>query len=374
MNDVPAASWSTLARIEAPGSVPYAQVEGRCPIEHPQPDPPPLHWALHPLASLVRDATVPTLVQPLAFRRLRLLHPDAIAHASSALCSASPSTPQDRLLAAYAVAAGLGVPAPGGLPQPPADDDPLADWSPPAAAAYVDHAFSDPAFGDVARGSVPVYSLPWTRFRLPGLDPSVLLPSPPPVPRAVPPSPWAWSSDPVPLTVLSSWLARFARVRSLSPVWGAGSDSTLVTTGTPEAGGLGSLTLWLAPLNVQGLRPGLHHYDPVDHALSAVPGASARPFADRAMRSMGGVEGVPAGILLCAARMGRFLPKYRRMALGALLQSTGAVYAAASVAAAPEGLGVRGLGLAPGDEFVQATGLAPARVALLGALAFGIPS
>jgi SagB-type dehydrogenase family enzyme len=110
---------------------------------------------------------------------------------------------------------------------------------------------------------------------------------------------------------------------------------------------------------VEGLEPGLHHYDPLGHRLVLV-----RPL-DRLVTSLIGYATiaapgtVPGAVIHLAARFGRVAWKYDAIAYATILKHVGVLYQTMYLVATAMGLSACALGSGNADLFAAAAGTDP---------------
>ena len=94
-----------------------------------------------------------------------------------------------------------------------------------------------------------------------------------------------------------------------------------------SGGGVYELELYPLVRRVDGLEPGLYHYDAYEHRLVGVP--ANRPavavLAPRAAATLGGKH-LPQVLLVVAARFGRLMGKYQAMSYALTLKHVGVFY------------------------------------------------
>lgn len=160
---------------------------------------------------------------------------------------------------------------------------------------------------------------------------------PPPPERIVPPL----AGAPLPLPVpapgpLDDLLRRRVTCRNFDPerglpvgqlaqllhrVFGAQAqvrvtgDTAFLKKNSPSGGGLHPVEAYLIVRDVEGLAPGLFHYDAVDHALRALP-APAEPLGELALAAVAGQDWFAGAhvMVVLAPRYARNFWKYRRHA------------------------------------------------------------
>ena len=179
--------------------------------------------------------------------------------------------------------------------------------------------------------------------------------------RAIPATSRRFRRTPVRLRALSRWFGRFARVQRYERGQGPhGTAIQCVERGTPEAGGLGALRLWVATRRVQGLEQRLYQYDSARHTLHDT-GAPSAPFiaVSEGCLEAGPGRGEIAGTVVVSARMRRITAVYDHVALALAHQGAGACLAAATAAGAAEEIGVCGQVRVPAEQWEQATRRGP---------------
>lgn len=123
----------------------------------------------------------------------------------------------------------------------------------------------------------------------------------------------------------------------------------------PSAGALHPLELYVHASRVDGLAPGLHHYDPASHALSAVQPGSAQAVVDatgaqRAVADAALVVALAAVPARTAARYGARSARYVAFEAGAASQNL-------ALAAVALGLGAVVIGAFSDDALARALDL-----------------
>lgn len=159
-----------------------------------------------------------------------------------------------------------------------------------------------------------------------------------------------------PLTIaqLGEFLYRTARSRGIV------HDGTeeLSNRPYPAGGSLHELELYPVVTNVDGLAPGLYHYDGHEHRLETVAADSpaVRKLATTAAR-MSLMDSSPQVVIVVAARFGRLMWKYQTIGYALVLKHTGVLYQTMYSVATAMGLGPCGLGGGDVYEFAEASGL-----------------
>ncbi|MFC3574143.1 SagB family peptide dehydrogenase [Streptomyces yaanensis] len=163
-------------------------------------------------------------------------------------------------------------------------------------------------------------------------------------------------NDAVPLTItqLGEFLYRSARNR------GRSFDGPQQVGNRPYPSGGGTYELEIYPLinRVDGLEPGLYHYDPEEHRLQllARPGPALTRLTEMS-RVTAQMPSPPQVTLLVTARFGRVMWKYSAMGYALLLKHVGVLYQVMYSVATAMGLASCGLGGGDSDAFATASGL-----------------
>ncbi|MYW03571.1 SagB family peptide dehydrogenase, partial [Streptomyces sp. SID3343] len=125
----------------------------------------------------------------------------------------------------------------------------------------------------------------------------------------------------------------------------------------PSGGRCHELELYPLVNNVEGLAPGLYHYDPQRHRLETVaaPGPAVARLSDVA-RATSLMTAPPQVALVVSARFGRVMWKYQTMGYALVLKHVGVLYQTMYCVATAMGLGACGLGGGDSDMFALATG------------------
>ncbi|WP_406277932.1 SagB family peptide dehydrogenase [Embleya sp. NBC_00896] len=208
-----------------------------------------------------------------------------------------------------------------------------------------------------------VEPLPAVRAPFPG--PSIDLPRPDPdaVRRADPTLTEALEGrrsvrahdDAAPLTLaqLGEFLHRSARNRAIYHE----ERQEIGDRPYPSGGRCHELELYPLVNNVDGVAPGLYHYDPQEHRLEhvAAPGPAVARLSEVA-RATSLMTGPPQVVLLVSARFGRVMWKYQTMGYALVLKHVGVLYQTMYLVATAMGLAACGLGGGDSDMFALATG------------------
>ena len=126
----------------------------------------------------------------------------------------------------------------------------------------------------------------------------------------------------------------------------------------PSGGALYELEFYAAIAACDGLDRGLYYYEPRDHGLIRICGASAEFVG--LLRDAADSAGIPEDtvqvLLVLAARVPRIAWKYASIAYALILKHVGVVYQNMYLAATAMGLAPCALGCGDSDAFVRAAG------------------
>lgn len=173
-------------------------------------------------------------------------------------------------------------------------------------------------------------------------------------------------ADPITVGRLGEFLDRCGRVERVT------TDGRQVTLPYPTAGSTGGLELYAAVRLVDGLPPGLYHYDGVAHRLHplAAPEPAVRELLGRAADSAG-VAAKPQVLVIISARFGRVMWKYQTMGYGLILKNTGVLFHLMYLVATAMDLAPCALGAGDAELFSRAAGLDPAAESSVGEFMLG---
>ncbi|GGT35083.1 SagB family peptide dehydrogenase [Streptomyces chromofuscus] len=159
---------------------------------------------------------------------------------------------------------------------------------------------------------------------------------------------------PITVTQLGEFLYRSARNRGRS----SGGPQEVGNRPYPSGGGAYELEIYPLINQVEGLEPGLYHYDPQEHRLQllAVPGPALTRLTQMS-RMSAGMSSPPQVTLLVTARFGRVMWKYSTMGYALVLKHVGVLYQVMYSVATAMGLAGCGLGGGDSDAFAAASGL-----------------
>lgn len=140
----------------------------------------------------------------------------------------------------------------------------------------------------------------------------------------------------------------------------------------PSAGGAYDLEIYPVVRECDGIAAGMYHYQPTEHALSALRAREA--YLQRLLRrayTANGAQVVPQVPLVIASRFGRLSWKYRGIAYANTLRDVGVLYEAMYLAATAMGLAPCALGTGDSGAFGAATHLDPLAESSVGEFMLG---
>jgi SagB-type dehydrogenase family enzyme len=160
-------------------------------------------------------------------------------------------------------------------------------------------------------------------------------------------------------------LFRVARVKAVLRE----ADDEITSRPYPSAGARYPLEIYLAIDGCRGLPPGMHHYDPVAHALIPVTGeAGAR---EQLVRDATVGSRPPPIVMILAARVARTSWKYQSIAYALVLKDAGVLMATVCLTATAIGLAACCVGTGDSEAFARATGVDPLQEPAVGEIALG---
>jgi SagB-type dehydrogenase family enzyme len=163
-------------------------------------------------------------------------------------------------------------------------------------------------------------------------------------------------TQPIAVEQLSELLYRTARTRRTQP---AADGVELLSRPYPSGGSVYELELYPVVRNVDGLEPGMYHYDSFDHALRLVAAADSRAVAQLTIPASatltGGAE--PQVLVVMAARSSRIMWAYEQISYAIILKDVGVLMQTIYLAATAMGLGACAQGFSDTAAFVAATGV-----------------
>ncbi|BCL12315.1 SagB/ThcOx family dehydrogenase [Micromonospora sagamiensis] len=173
---------------------------------------------------------------------------------------------------------------------------------------------------------------------------------------------------PIRMAEVSEFLYRCSRVRAHDHHDGVEMSDRPY----PSGGRLHELEIYLLVRSVDGLAPGLYHYEPYQHGLARVPAepVAVRALLRRAAAAMAG-PGQPQVLIVFSARFGRLMWKYESMGYALVLKHVGVLMQTMYLVATAMGLAPCALGTGDVDLFAAATGRDPLHESSVGEFALG---
>ncbi|MGY2030837.1 SagB family peptide dehydrogenase [Nocardia gipuzkoensis] len=180
-------------------------------------------------------------------------------------------------------------------------------------------------------------------------------------------------ANPVTVAQLGELLYRTARTKSTrSEVEG----EELVSKPYPSGGSVYELELYPVVRNVEGLAPGMYHYDSVEHVLRPVAAADS-PAVAKLVKSTSatlsdGAE--PQVLIVMGARSGRVMWTYEQVSYAVILKHVGVLMQTIYLAATAMGLGACAQGFGDTAAFVTAAGVDELEECSVGSIIIGSPA
>ena len=144
----------------------------------------------------------------------------------------------------------------------------------------------------------------------------------------------------------------------------------------PTAGGRSELEVYIVANDLDGAAPGVYHYSPATHSLSAIrlrDGDQDR-FNEEVNASTGGVlNRDPPVVLLITAVFGRVMWKYPGIGLSLIYKDTGCLFQTVYLVATAIGLAPCAIGGGPEARNARWLGLDPSEESQVGAFLLGPP-
>ncbi|MFW0783155.1 SagB family peptide dehydrogenase [Gordonia sp. CPCC 206044] len=183
-------------------------------------------------------------------------------------------------------------------------------------------------------------------------------------------------ADPMSIAQLGELLYRCGRTRSVRTVdANRAVPEELPSRPYPSGGSLYELEIYPVIRNVEGVAPGMYHYDSYDHALRLVA-----PYDDPAVQrliapaSLTLADGQrPQVMLAIAARVGRIMWTYEQMPYAVILKHVGVLTQTLYLTATAMGLGGVAQGYGDTAAFAEATGADELVEANVGTFVVGTP-
>ncbi|MEU9796600.1 SagB family peptide dehydrogenase [Streptomyces sparsogenes] len=183
----------------------------------------------------------------------------------------------------------------------------------------------------------------------------------------------AYGEHPLTIEQLAEFLYRAARVRTLLGARPEDDRPYAITSRPyPSAGSAYELELYAAVHRCHGLARGLYHYDPLGHALTALPGAPEA--VDRLLREAAAATGgtpPPDVHLTLVSRVKRLSWKYAAHAYALTLKNTGVLLQTLCLVATAMGLSGCPVGGGDSETPVRAFDLTPYTEIPVGAFLLG---
>jgi SagB-type dehydrogenase family enzyme len=173
------------------------------------------------------------------------------------------------------------------------------------------------------------------------------------------------------LDQLGEFLFRTTRNRGLRVL----GDEEFPSRPFPSGGGLYELEVYPVVRHVQGLKPGMYHYDSFDHALRPVADfdnpAIARLLTPSSLTLVDGQS--PQVLFVFAARVGRIMWTYEQIPYAVMLKHVGVLTQTMSLVATDMGLGTVAQGYCDTAAFADLAGVDEMTECALGSLVLGAP-
>jgi SagB-type dehydrogenase family enzyme len=173
------------------------------------------------------------------------------------------------------------------------------------------------------------------------------------------------------LDQLGELLFRTTRNRGLRVL----GDEEFPSRPFPSGGGLYELEVYPVVRHVQGLKPGMYHYDSFDHALRSVAEfdnpAIARLLTPSSLTLVDGQS--PQVLFVFAARVGRIMWTYEQIPYAVMLKHVGVLTQTMSLVATDMGLGTVAQGYCDTAAFADLAGVDEMTECALGSLVLGAP-
>lgn len=179
--------------------------------------------------------------------------------------------------------------------------------------------------------------------------------------------------DTVPLTLteLGEFLYRSARNRQIT----SGGLQQLTDRPYPSGGQTHELEIYPLINHVQGIAPGLYHYDPEGHTLELIAQPGRHLVRLSAMsQASAGMSAPPQVVLFVTARFGRVMRKYSGLGYALVLKHVGVLYQVMYSVATAMGLAGCALGGGDSDAFAAATGISWEAESTVGEFLLGSPA
>jgi oxazoline/thiazoline dehydrogenase len=186
-----------------------------------------------------------------------------------------------------------------------------------------------------------------------------------------------FGDESITLEQLGEFLYRVARIRSVRiPPAGDPRRYEVTNRVYPSGGAAYDLELYLTVRHCAGLKPGVYHYEALEHALSLL--CEKESISDAIVndaRHSSGWRDAPHVVITLASRFSRIGWKYRGICYAVTLKNVGVMYEAMYLAATAMDLAPCALGGGDSALFALATGLDPLLESSVGEFMLGtLPS
>jgi SagB-type dehydrogenase family enzyme len=185
-----------------------------------------------------------------------------------------------------------------------------------------------------------------------------------------------YADEALPRTALDQFLSLAARARALVETPDLGWISS---RNYPSGGARYPLEIYPLVYSVNGIEPGLYHYEPFAHRLARLDMSAEHRelLLAHAMQKMGASAepiGKPAVLLVITAVFARTCWKYRGIPYQLILMETGALYQTMYLVATALGLAPCAVGAFPELAFAELLGVDCRDEGQVGLFALGVPS
>lgn len=369
-----ARGWLTTTVVSGGGDPVYTVQPHRCPAQPPTPAPPGL--VLCPFAVVRRDGDGMLVESPHAWCRIRLHHPAMLAIVGD-LDGPGGGEWAERLRHDLWWA---------GLAVPPDEAGALTRlWSPhelwfhhrsrAGTHLHLEGGFGASGAASGRAGPPPAVREPFAcpTVDLPAVDLDTVAAGDPPLTVAIEQRRSVRNHDddaPLALTQLGVFLFRCARNRGLV----RHADRESASRPYPSGGAAYELELYPVVRRVDGLAPGLYHYDPQRHRLEHLRGLD--PAVDSLLTAATTAADSPARpqvLLVVTARFGRVMSRYEAMAYALILKHVGVLYQLMYLVATAMGLAACALGAGSAEQFARVASLDPLAESSVGEFMLGSP-
>jgi SagB-type dehydrogenase family enzyme len=184
-----------------------------------------------------------------------------------------------------------------------------------------------------------------------------------------------YGDRPLSVEELGEFLYRVARVRAIRQANARDPRDYEATDRTyPSGGATYDLEIYAAVRQCDGIAQGFYHYEPVEHAMTALP--CRRPDLEAMLYGAyvaTGQKVVPQVLFVFASRFARLSWKYRGIAYATTLRNVGVLYEAMYLAATAMRLAPCAVGTGDSALFGSVTSLHPLVESSVGEFMLGVP-